>query len=209
MKQYFLVPLAALLVFLVTGAWMNGMIPDLFPNLRLKMLGNGFKIRNLRHKPRSFKQVMMLAMNVGFISTTYATVIRADGRVEDLGMISRRVVTNVGANAVASAFNGAFTLSDFDFHGSGTGITAEAVGDTALVTEVATRATGTASNPTAPTYRSVGTVTYAASFAITEHGLFSASTSGTLFDRSVFAAINVANGDSIQFTYTLTVSSGG
>lgn len=30
-----------------------------------------------------------------------------------------------------------------------------------------------------------------------------------LWDHKVFAAINVVNGDSIQFTYTLTVSSGG
>lgn len=30
-----------------------------------------------------------------------------------------------------------------------------------------------------------------------------------LWDRKVFAAINVVNGDSIQFTYTLTVTSGG
>jgi hypothetical protein len=30
-----------------------------------------------------------------------------------------------------------------------------------------------------------------------------------MFDHKVFAAINVANGDSIQYTYTLTVNSGG
>lgn len=30
-----------------------------------------------------------------------------------------------------------------------------------------------------------------------------------MWDHKVFAAINVANGDSIQFTYTLTISSGG
>lgn len=30
-----------------------------------------------------------------------------------------------------------------------------------------------------------------------------------MFDHKVFSAVNVANGDSIQFTYTLTVNSGG
>lgn len=209
-KQYFLIPLATLMVFLVTGAWMNGAMPDLFPNLRLKMLGAGYKIRNLRHKPRSIKQILMLAMNVGFLATTSAVVLRADGTVEDMGLVSRRVVTTVGAAAVASAFNGAFTLSTFIYHGSGTGSVAEAVGDTALGTEVASRATGSPqSNPTSVSFRTIGTITYAAPFAITEHGLFSATTAGTLFDRSVFAAINVANGDSIQFTYTLTVNAGG
>jgi hypothetical protein len=32
---------------------------------------------------------------------------------------------------------------------------------------------------------------------------------GTLLDRSVFTAINVVSADSIQFTYSLTLSSGG
>ena len=30
-----------------------------------------------------------------------------------------------------------------------------------------------------------------------------------MWDHKVFSAINVVNGDSIQFTYTLTISSGG
>jgi hypothetical protein len=30
-----------------------------------------------------------------------------------------------------------------------------------------------------------------------------------MWDHKVFSAINVANGDSIQFTYTLTINSGG
>jgi len=35
------------------------------------------------------------------------------------------------------------------------------------------------------------------------------STRPVMWDRKVFAAINVVNGDSVQFTYTLTISSGG
>ena len=93
---------------------------------------------------------------------------------------------------------------------SGTGVVAEAVGDTALGTEVETRETGTQSEPAAAQYRTVATHTYAATFAITEHGVFSQlAVGGTLWDRSVFAAINVVNTDSIQFTYTLTSNSGG
>ena len=43
--------------------------------------------------------------------------------------------------------------------------------------------------------------------AITAWGLLSqaATGGGTLFDRQVFSAINVASGDSIQFTYDLTI----
>jgi hypothetical protein len=114
--------------------------------------------------------------------------------------------------------NNAADLTTLNFHGCGTGTTAEAVGDTALVTESttalnpdSTRATGTRSKPAANQYRTVGTLTFDATAAITEHGIFSqaATGGGTLWDRSVFSAINVATGDSIQFTYTCTVSSGG
>lgn len=35
------------------------------------------------------------------------------------------------------------------------------------------------------------------------------STRPVMWDRKVFAAINVINGDSVQFTYSLTISSGG
>jgi hypothetical protein len=109
-------------------------------------------------------------------------------------------------------------ISTLNYHGCGTGTTAEAAGDTALVTESttalnpdSTRATGTRSQPTAPQYQSVGTITFDASAAITEHGLFSqaATGGGTLWDRSVFSAINVASGDSIQFTYVMTATAGG
>jgi len=31
----------------------------------------------------------------------------------------------------------------------------------------------------------------------------------TLLDRTLFSAVNVVNGDSIEFTYTLTVTAGG
>ena len=72
------------------------------------------------------------------------------------------------------------------------------------------RATGTQSTPGSTNiYRSVGTVSFTSTLAITEHGLFTASSGGTLFDRSVFSAINVLNGDSIQFTWELTLPAGG
>jgi hypothetical protein len=72
-----------------------------------------------------------------------------------------------------------------------------------------TRATGTRSAPASNQFASVGTVTFDASAAITEHGLFSQSATGggTLWDRTVFSVINVVNGDSIQFTYTGTPTS--
>ena len=134
-----------------------------------------------------------------------------DGKRVDLGVVATRVVTTAGVNYLAADMNdGASDINAFDFHDSGTGAVAEAVGDTGLGTPAGpARVSGTASNPTANQYRSVATIPYTATLAITEHGLFSASTAGTLWDRSVFAAVNVVNGESIQFTYTLTINSGG
>ncbi len=125
------------------------------------------------------------------------------------------IVTTAGVNYMASDFaSGGVTptISGFKFHASGVGTTAAAVTDTAIQTDptpAPARVSGTASNPTANQYRSVATVAYTGTNAITEWGLFSASTAGTLWDRRVFAAINVVSGDSIQFTYTLTVNNGG
>lgn len=159
------------------------------------------------------------ATGVFGVGRLYASIIRADGQIEHLGLLSTKVITDAAVAYIVDDWDGgANTIDNFNYHGCGTGTTAEAAGDTALVTESttalnpdSTRATGTKSQPAANQMRSVGTVTFDASAAITEHGLFSqaATGGGTLFDRSVFAAINVVSGDSIQFTYTATLSSGG
>ena len=101
--------------------------------------------------------------------------------------------------------------STFMYHDSGTGIAAEAATDTTLGTPTAeARDTGTqVEGATANVYKSVATHTYGGSFAITEHGLFNAATLGTLMDRTKFAAVNVASGEKVEFSYELQVSSGG
>ena len=87
----------------------------------------------------------------------------------------------------------------------GTGDTVEANTQTTLVTEVESRTDGTGvEGATANIYRSVGTITATAARAVVEHGLFSAETAGTMMDRSLFSVVNLANGDSLQFTYEAT-----
>lgn len=153
------------------------------------------------------------------IGRLYATVLRADGQLEHLGLLSTKVITDAGVGFLVDDWdaNGQ-DLTTMNFHGCGTGAVAENVTDTALGTESttalnpdSTRATGTRSQLATNQYRSVGTLTFDATAAITEHGILSqaATGGGVLWDRSVFAAINVASGDSIQFTYTCTVSAGG
>ena len=145
-------------------------------------------------------------------------VIRRDGRRINYGVVSRRVVTNNGVAFIVDAWQNSVELENMKYHGCGTGTTAEAAADSALVTESttalnpdSTRATGTQTEPATHQLTSTGVVTFDNSAAITEHGLFSAATTGTgvLFDRSVFSAINVVSGDSISFAYTVSFSSGG
>lgn len=173
----------------------------------------------LRVAVKGFCRGLTKAEGVFGVGRLYATIIRADGRLEHLGLICTRVITDAGVAFLVDDWdaNGQ-DISTMNFHGCGTGAVAEAVGDTALGAESttalnpdSTRATGTRSQPAANQYRTVGTLTFDNTVAVTEHGIFSqaATGGGTLWDRSVFSAINVVSGDSIQFTYTCTVSSGG
>lgn len=153
------------------------------------------------------------------VGRLYASVIRADGTIEHRGLIATKLVTDAAVAYIVDDWDGGANVIDlFNFHGCGTGTTAEAASDTALVTESttalnpdSTRATGTKSQPSANVMRSVALVTFDATAAITEHGVFTqaATGGGTLLDRSVFAAINVVAADGIQWTYNLTLASGG
>jgi len=141
------------------------------------------------------------------------------------GLACLRLVTNAGRDEVIDEFDaataGSFDLTSFNFHGIGTGITAPAVGDTALQTELtteynpnSTRATGVQSQPTSDVYRTVATNTLdSGTPAVTEAGTLSqaATGGGVLLDRFTFAAINLvgANGDGLQTTINLTMASGG
>lgn len=136
-----------------------------------------------------------------------AVIIHGDGSKTDLGLISTQLVDTSGVNYIA-ALLASGSANTMYYHATGTGITAAAITDTALVTEVGTRATGTHTSAT-NVYTTVGTCTPGGTYAITEWGCFSASTAGTLLDRAVFAAINVTSADSIQFTFTLTLPAGG
>lgn len=140
-----------------------------------------------------------------------AVLRRANGEVVDYGVLGFRVVTTAFVNFVVDQLQTETSVfGDFKYHDSGVGTTAENITDTAMeTTDGESRATGTQTESADNAYRSVGTISYTTGKAITEHGLFNDASAGTLMDRTVFAAINVVNGDSIAFTYTLTISAGG
>jgi hypothetical protein len=134
-------------------------------------------------------------------------------RLKALIFVELGLVTNAGAYYLATDFAAGQAsphISAMNYHDCGTGTTAAAVGDTTLQTPAGTaRVAGTRSNPSNGVYRSVATIGFSSNLAITEWGLFSAASSGTMWDHRVFAPINVSSGDSIQFTYSLTIPSGG
>lgn len=181
---------------------------------------NDWRLRNLRHLWRGIRRAglaraLRLPTHYGQL---WLSVIRADGEVVDLGLASMRVVTTAGVGYIVDAFQNLVELENMKYHGIGTGNTAEASADTALVTESttalnpdSTRATGsTTEGAGANIYRTVGTLTADASIATVEHGIFSqaATGGGVLLDRSVFSTVNLASGDSLQATYDLTLTAG-
>lgn len=137
-------------------------------------------------------------------------LLKADGRIVNYGIVGWRVVTTAFVNFVVDQLQTETSVfGDFKYHDSGVGTTAENIADTAMeTTDGESRVTGTQTESAANAYRSVGTISYTTTKAITEHGLFNDPTAGTLLDRTVFSAVNVGNGDSIQFTYTLTLTAG-
>jgi hypothetical protein len=130
--------------------------------------------------------------------------------VIDYGILGHRVVTTAFVNLMVDQLQAETSVwGDFKYHDSGVGTTAENASDTAMeTTDGEDRVAGTQTEGDANQYRSVGTISYTTTKAITEHGLFNHLTTETLMDRTVFSAINVVNGDSIQFTYTLTCTAG-
>ena len=181
---------------------------------------------------------MLLTGRIRLKAQLNAVLIHADGSRENLGNMESRkpwyqrlwefvsfdergLVTNGGINATAADLTASGGLAVFKFHDSGTGTTAAAQTDTALQTKSGptTRATGTntqtqSSSGTGATtpaiVTSVATISYVSSLAITEWGLFNqAAQGGTMWDHRIFAAINVVSGDSIQFTYSLSIPGGG
>jgi hypothetical protein len=115
------------------------------------------------------------------------------------------IVTTAGKTFIASRMAG--TSSNVMSHMAvGTGNTAAAVGDTTLGAE-SYRAALTSTTP------STNTVQYVATFAagngtgaLTEAGIFNASSSGTMLCRTVFSVINKGASDSMTITWTVTIN---
>lgn len=136
-----------------------------------------------------------------------------DGKIKDKKTY-RNLITNVGKAAMASRLNGDGAEPVFNYCAIGIGVTAAAITDTALVSEITTfggqRAIATVSRITTAITNDTAQWTtlysFAGSFAITEAGLFNAASIGVLLARRVFSPINVVSGDSIQITWKIQLT---
>lgn len=115
------------------------------------------------------------------------------------------VVVTAGKGYVASRMKDA-TATAMSHMGIGTGSTAAGASDTALGSQSVRGAlTSTTVSSNEVTYVS----TFAAGSgtgAITEAGIFNASSSGTMLCRTVFSVVNKGASDSMTITWTVTVS---
>lgn len=124
------------------------------------------------------------------------------------------ILTNTGRSMITAALlTSGYSLAKYV--GWGTGTTAEAATQTALVTEVnaagsagTNRSTGgtpsqVTGSVTNDTYQVIQTLAATGSVTIAEAGVFDAASAGNMGLRSTFTGIPLANGDSITFTFQL------
>ena len=139
---------------------------------------------------------------------------------EDYGVVGRRVITDTGVAFLVDAWQNIVELEIMKYHGLGTGVTAEAQTQTALVTELTTeytgnvRATGTTTEgATGNIFKTVGSnlLDGTPGAALREHAILSqaATGGGTMFDRTLYAAITLSSGDTLESSYEATCSANG
>jgi len=132
-------------------------------------------------------------------------------------MPASTALVNTGKGIITSRLIGTATAVPHHI-GWGTGSTSVTLGDTTLATEDSAgspayaRVTGadtqTTTTTTNDTQTVVGTLTSNGTKTITECGLFTAATSGTLYVRAVLGtSIAVQVNDTIQFTFNIQFTS--
>jgi hypothetical protein len=121
----------------------------------------------------------------------------------------KNLVVNAGLGYIASRMVGT-AKSTMSHMALGSGTTAAAAAQTALVTQLGVRE---ALDSTTITGTSGEKVVYVSSFeagdatgAVTEAGIFNAASGGDMLCRTVFSVVNKAADDTMSVTWTITLS---
>jgi len=134
-----------------------------------------------------------------------AVLVKEDGSVE----VTRKdnIIVNGGFDFICAAIGNADRPAAMGYIAVGTGATAPAATQAALVTQSA-RIAATYAH-TAGTKTFTVSATFAAgtaTAALTEAGVFNDPAAGTMLDRVTFAVINKGASDTLTVTFTFTLS---
>lgn len=128
-----------------------------------------------------------------------------NGNVKDTREVDNLVV-DTGLDYIASRMKDA-TATAMSHMALGSGTTAAAAGNTDLESILGSREALDSTTVTD------NTITYVSSFeagdatgAVTEAGIFNASTGGTMLCRTVFSVVNKGANDTLSITWTITLS---
>ncbi len=131
-----------------------------------------------------------------------------DGKLKT-SVTGTNVVTTLGKDFIVSFLvSAAAAASTFTckYVAVGTGTTPETAADTILVSEVV-RTTATVTHNGQGIYQVVATfLTNSATGAITEYGIFSSSTGGTMLARDTESVVNIGSSDTFVVTAQITLS---
>jgi len=121
----------------------------------------------------------------------------------------KNLITTVGKAEMSGLLLADIGGTAFDYIAIGEGTTAAAITDTTLEDEsmrVAGTGTQTTTTTTNDTAHLESTFNIVATLAITESGILNAASTGDLYNRAVFAAVNVVSSDTLVIKWDVVFS---
>jgi len=159
--------------------------------------------------PRDPEAGRGIAERLGLVGSVYVELFDEDGDLKDVRDEHNLIVTT-GVTAIIERLDSSPTTSQPTHMAVGTGSTAPAAGNTALGAEIATTGrqalTSNTSSGAVLTMVANWAAGQATNSAIAEAGVFNASSTGTLYSRATFTAINKGASDTLQITWTYTLT---
>jgi len=184
------------------GSWGGGVFLCSFYALGMKFLdrvGVADRLRSVVARAAGIEDSVFMTGHV------LVEVFGPDGNRKDFREVNNLVVT-AGKNHIADQLSSSPGGAAMGWMEIGSGSTAAAAGDTALVTAIDRNALTSRTDAT-------NVVTYVGDWAagdgtsadIEEAGIFNASSAGTMLARAVFTQINKGASDTLKITWTVTI----
>ncbi len=144
-------------------------------------------------------------LNIPLISNVFVQVYKDGKELESFNI--HNLVMNSGLTEVAKMISGVGTTAIFNYMAVGTGSTAVAATQTALVTEVMRQVDSTISlgttNVSNDTAVFVNTFAFSTTYTLREAGIFNASSGGIMLARVVYGVVTVSDGSEFKITWKI------